>query len=68
MTLQEKIERLFTQTEFDAGDHETFNKFKTAPQCENFSDLISINLHCFVARRLLRNPNLMKKAEMNLNN
>ena len=30
MTLQEKIEQLFTQTEFDANDHETFNDFKTA--------------------------------------
>ncbi|MGI8788697.1 MAG: 2,3,4,5-tetrahydropyridine-2,6-dicarboxylate N-succinyltransferase [Pyrinomonadaceae bacterium] len=29
MTLQEKIEQLFTQTEFDANDHETFNVFKT---------------------------------------
>ena len=30
MTLQEKIEQLFTKTEFDANDHETFNDFKTA--------------------------------------
>jgi 2,3,4,5-tetrahydropyridine-2,6-dicarboxylate N-succinyltransferase len=30
MTLQEKIEQLFTQTEFEAADHETFNDFKTA--------------------------------------
>ena len=30
MTLQEKIEQLFAQTEFDASDHETFNEFKTA--------------------------------------
>jgi hypothetical protein len=29
MTLQEKIEQLFTKTEFDASDHETFNDFKT---------------------------------------
>ena len=29
MTLQEKIEQLFTKTEFDAEDHETFNEFKT---------------------------------------
>ncbi len=29
MTLQEKIEELFTKTEFDANDHETFNDFKT---------------------------------------
>jgi len=29
MTLQEKIEQLFTQTEFDASDHEIFNDFKT---------------------------------------
>ena len=29
MTLQEKIEQLFAQTEFDAHDHETFNEFKT---------------------------------------
>jgi 2,3,4,5-tetrahydropyridine-2,6-dicarboxylate N-succinyltransferase len=29
MTLQEKIEQLFTQTEFDAADHETFTTFKT---------------------------------------
>ena len=28
MTLQEKIEQLFTKTEFDANDHETFNDFK----------------------------------------
>jgi 2,3,4,5-tetrahydropyridine-2-carboxylate N-succinyltransferase len=30
MTLQEKIEQLFTKSEFDASDHETFNDFKTA--------------------------------------
>lgn len=30
MTLQEKIEQLFTQTKFDANDHETFSDFKTA--------------------------------------
>lgn len=30
MKLQEKIEQLFTQTKFDANDHETFNDFKTA--------------------------------------
>ncbi|MGI9035907.1 MAG: 2,3,4,5-tetrahydropyridine-2,6-dicarboxylate N-succinyltransferase, partial [Pyrinomonadaceae bacterium] len=30
MTLQEKIEQLFAQTEFEASDHETFNEFKTA--------------------------------------
>ena len=30
MTLQEKIEQLFTQSEFDAHDHEVFNEFKTA--------------------------------------
>lgn len=29
MTLQEKIEELFTKTEFDASDHDVFNKFKT---------------------------------------
>jgi 2,3,4,5-tetrahydropyridine-2-carboxylate N-succinyltransferase len=29
MNLQEKIEQLFTQTEFDAADHQTFNEFKT---------------------------------------
>lgn len=29
MTLQEKIEQLFTKTEFDADDHETFRQFKT---------------------------------------
>jgi 2,3,4,5-tetrahydropyridine-2-carboxylate N-succinyltransferase len=29
MTLQEKIEQLFTQTEFEAADHETFTTFKT---------------------------------------
>ncbi len=29
MTLQEKIEQLFTKTEFDANDHEIFNDFKT---------------------------------------
>jgi len=28
MTLQEKIEQLFTKTEFDADDHETFRLFK----------------------------------------
>jgi len=28
MTLQEKIEQLFTKSEFDANDHETFNDFK----------------------------------------
>ena len=30
MTLQEKIEQLFTKSEFDADDHGTFNDFKTA--------------------------------------
>ena len=30
MTLQEKIEQIFTKTAFDASDHETFNDFKTA--------------------------------------
>jgi len=30
MNLQEKIEQLFTQSEFDAHDHEVFNEFKTA--------------------------------------
>jgi len=30
MTLQEKIEQLFTKSEFDAHDHEVFNEFKTA--------------------------------------
>jgi 2,3,4,5-tetrahydropyridine-2-carboxylate N-succinyltransferase len=29
MNLQEKIEQLFTQSEFDAADHQTFNEFKT---------------------------------------
>ena len=29
MTLQEKIEKLFAQTEFKAADYETFNEFKT---------------------------------------
>ena len=29
MTLQEKIEELFTKTEFDANDRETFDEFKT---------------------------------------
>ena len=29
MNLQEKIEKLFTQSEFEAADHETFNEFKT---------------------------------------
>ncbi len=29
MTLQEKIEQLFTKSEFDASDHDTFNEFKT---------------------------------------
>lgn len=29
MNLQEKIEQLFTQSEFDAQDHQTFNEFKT---------------------------------------
>ena len=29
MTLQEKIEQLFAQTQFNANDHETFNDFKT---------------------------------------
>lgn len=28
MNLQEKIEQLFTKSEFDASDHETFNEFK----------------------------------------
>ncbi len=28
MTLQEKIEQLFTKSEFDANDHETFSDFK----------------------------------------
>jgi 2,3,4,5-tetrahydropyridine-2-carboxylate N-succinyltransferase len=30
MTLQEKIEQLFTKSEFDAADHEVFTEFKTA--------------------------------------
>jgi 2,3,4,5-tetrahydropyridine-2-carboxylate N-succinyltransferase len=30
MTLQEKIEQLFTKSEFEAQDHEIFNDFKTA--------------------------------------
>ena len=30
MTLQEKIEELFTKTDYDASDHELFNDFKTA--------------------------------------
>jgi 2,3,4,5-tetrahydropyridine-2-carboxylate N-succinyltransferase len=30
MTLQEKIEQLFTKSEFDADDHEVFTEFKTA--------------------------------------
>ena len=30
MTLQEKIEQLFTKSDFDAQDHEVFNDFKTA--------------------------------------
>ncbi len=29
MTLQEKIEQLFTKSEFDAPDREVFNDFKT---------------------------------------
>ncbi len=29
MTLQEKIEKLFTQTEFEVADNETFTEFKT---------------------------------------
>ena len=29
MTLQEKIEQLFAQTEYETADHETFNEFKT---------------------------------------
>jgi 2,3,4,5-tetrahydropyridine-2-carboxylate N-succinyltransferase len=29
MNLQEKIEQIFTKTEFDASDHETFKDFKT---------------------------------------
>ncbi len=29
MTLQEKIEQLFTKSEFEAADHETFKEFKT---------------------------------------
>jgi 2,3,4,5-tetrahydropyridine-2-carboxylate N-succinyltransferase len=29
MTLQEKIEQLFTKTEFDADDHDTFRQFKS---------------------------------------
>ena len=68
MTLQEKIEQLFTQTEFNANDHETFNDFKTTLPHRNFSDLISPNLHRVVAHRLITNPQLMKKAESNLDN
>ncbi|MBA3632995.1 MAG: 2,3,4,5-tetrahydropyridine-2,6-dicarboxylate N-succinyltransferase [Acidobacteria bacterium] len=30
MNLQEKIEQLFTKSEFDTPDHEVFNEFKTA--------------------------------------
>jgi hypothetical protein len=68
MTLQEKIEQLSTQTEFDASGHETFNNFKTALQHKNFSDLISLNLHRVVAHRLIANSQLIKKAASNLDN
>jgi len=74
MTLQEKIEQLFTQTEFDAPDREVFNDFKTELRqgeiraAENVSDLISLALHRAVAFRLRSNPNLIRQAETNLQN
>ena len=51
MTLQEKIEQLFAQTESSSN---------------NFSDSVSYSLHQLVAVRLRANPNLMQKAESNL--
>jgi len=74
MTLQEKIEQLFTKPEFDAADREVFNDFKTALQvgeiraAKNVSDLISLALHRAVAFRLRSNPNLIRHAETNLQN
>ncbi len=74
MTLQEKIEDLFTKTEFDAPDREVFNEFKRGlrtgeiRRTENFSDLISLALHRIVALRLRSNPLLIQKAEKNLQN
>ncbi len=74
MTLQEKIEELFTESDFDAPDREGFNEFKTVLRVseiravENFSDLISLVLHRAVAFRLRSNRNLIHKAETNLQN
>lgn len=74
MILQEKIESLFTKSEFDAADREVFNEFKTElgegeiRAAENFSDLISLALHRAVAVRLRSNPNLIRRAETNLQN
>jgi len=74
MNLQEKIEQLFTKSEFEAQDHEIFNDFKTELRqgeiraTENFSDLISLALHRVVAVRLRSNPNLVRQAETNLQN
>ncbi len=68
MTLQQKIEQLFTRTEFEAADHETFNDSKTVLPHRHFSDLISLNLHRVVAHRLIVNPQLLRKAASNLEN
>ncbi len=53
MTLQEKIEQLFTQSELPSN---------------NFSDSVSYSLHQLVSVRLRSNPNLMQKAKSNLRN
>lgn len=66
MTLQEKIEQLFTKTEFDANDHELFSDNRADFNRNNFPDLISLTLHRFVAQRLMVNPQLIRQAESNL--
>jgi hypothetical protein len=53
MKLQNKIEQL---------------SIKISPQSANFSDLVSLALHHFVAVRLRSNPLLIEKAKSNLRN
>lgn len=65
--LNEHIENLATESEFDAGDGIRFENFDAVSQnAANFSDLLSLLVHRLAAERLRSDPRLLEKAKANL--
>lgn len=65
--LNEQIENLTTESEFDAEDGIGFENFNAVSQnAANFSDLLSLMVHRLAAERLRSDPRLIEIAKANL--